>query len=105
MDYKSFPTDKRGYDTLWVVVDRLSKQAVSIPCFKTVTAKDMAEMYIQHIYRHRGAPQTIVSDRGPQFISQFWAEFTRILGVKLQLSTAFYLQTDGQTEIINQYLD
>ena len=46
MDYKSFPKDKHGYDTLWVVVDRLSKQAVSIPCFKTVTAKDMAEMYI-----------------------------------------------------------
>jgi transposase InsO family protein len=105
MDYKSFPKDKHGYDTLWVVVDRLSKQAISIPCFKTVTARDMAEMYIQHIYRHRGAPQTIVSDRGPQFISQFWAEFTRILGVKLQLSTAFHPQTDGQTEIMNQYID
>jgi hypothetical protein len=62
-------------------------------------------MYIQYIYRHRGAPQTIVSDRGPQFISQFWAEFTRILGVKLLLSTAFHPQTDGQTEIMNQYID
>jgi transposase InsO family protein len=68
---------------LWVVVDRLSKQAISIPCFKTITAKDMAEIYIQHIYRHHSAPQTIVSDRGPQFISWFWVEFTRILGVKL----------------------
>jgi hypothetical protein len=101
MDYKSFPKDKHGYDTLWVVVDRLSKQAVSIPCFKTVTARDMAEMYIQHIYRHCGASQTIVSDCGPQFILQFWAEFTRILRVKLLLSTAFHPQTNGQTEIIN----
>ena len=105
MDYKSFPKDKNGHDTLWVVIDRLSKQAVSIPCFKTVMARNMAEMYIQHIYRHRGAPQTIVSDHGPQFISQFWAEFTRILGVKLKLSTAFHPQTDGQTEIMNQYID
>jgi transposase InsO family protein len=89
MDYKSFPKDEHGYDTLWVVIDRLSKQAVSIPCFKTVTARDMSKMYIQHIYRHRGAPQTIVSDRGPQFISQFWEEFTRILGVKLVPSRRF----------------
>jgi len=71
MDYKSFPKDKHGYNILWVVVNRLSKQAISIPYFKTITAKDMAEMYIQHIYRHRGAPQTIVLDRGPQFISRF----------------------------------
>jgi transposase InsO family protein len=105
MDFKSFPLDKHGYDTLWVVIDRLSKQAISIPCYKTVTARNMAEMYIQHIYRHRGAPQSIVSDRGPQFISQFWEEFTRILGVKLKLSTAFHPQTDGQTEIMNQYID
>jgi hypothetical protein len=46
MDYKSFPIDKRGYDMLWVVVDWLSKQVVSIPCFKTIIAKDIAEMYI-----------------------------------------------------------
>jgi transposase InsO family protein len=46
-----------------------------------------------------------VSDRGPQFISAFWNEFTSILGIKLKLSTAYHPQTDGQTEIVNQYLD
>jgi hypothetical protein len=65
MDYKSFPKDKRGYDTLWVVINRLSKQAISIPCYKTATAQDMAEMYIQHVYCHHGALQSIVSDCGP----------------------------------------
>jgi hypothetical protein len=46
MDYKSFLRDKHGYDTLWIIVDRLSKQAISIPYFKTITARDMAEIYI-----------------------------------------------------------
>jgi transposase InsO family protein len=105
MDFKSMPTDKHGFDAVFVVVDRLSKQAISEPCHKTVTAEDMARMFVKNIYRYYGAPQTIVSDRGPQFVSQFWKEFCRILGVRLKLSTAFHPQTDGQTEIMNQYMD
>ena len=105
MDFKSFPTDKHGYDTAYVVIDRLSKQSISIPCYKTTTAKDMAQLFVSYVYRHRGAPQSIVSDRGPQFISNFWEEFCRILGIQIKLSTAFHPQTDGQTEVMNQYLD
>ena len=71
MDFKSFPKDKHGYDTAYVVIDRLNKQNISIPCYKTTTAKDMAQLYVSYVYRHRRAPQTIVSDRGPQFISDF----------------------------------
>lgn len=105
MDFKSFPVDKHGYDTAYVVIDRLSKQSTSIPYYKTTTTKDIVQLYVSYIYRYRGAPQTIISDRGPQFISDFWNEFCRILGIKLKLSTAFHPQTDGQTEVINQYLD
>ena len=105
MDFKSFPVDKHGYNAAYVVIDRLSKQSTSIPCYKTTTAKDMAQLYVSYVYRYRGAPQTIVSDRGPQFISDFWNEFCRILGIQLKLSTAFHPQTDGQTEVMNQYLD
>ena len=90
---------------IYVVIDRLGKRAYSIPCQKTVTAKDMARLFILHVWRTHGPPDTIVSDRGPQFISEFWAEFCRILGIKLKLSTAFHPQTDGQTEIMNQYID
>jgi Integrase zinc binding domain len=50
MDYQSLPKDSHGYDAVFVVVDRLSKQSFSIPCFKTTTAKDMARLYIQYIY-------------------------------------------------------
>jgi hypothetical protein len=105
MDFKSMPKDKHGYDEIFVVVDRLSKQAISTPCFKTATAEDMARMFLSHVYRYYGPPQTIVSDRGPQFVSKFWQELTRILGIELKLSTAYHPQTDGQTEIMNQYID
>jgi transposase InsO family protein len=105
MDFCSFPKDEHGFDNVFVVVDRLSKQSVAVPCYKTATAEDMAKLYIHHVYRYYGAPETMVSDRGPQFISAFWKEFTRILGIQLKLSTAHHPQTDGQTEIMNQYLE
>jgi transposase InsO family protein len=105
MDFKSMPPSKKGYDMIFVVIDRFNKQAVSLPCHKTVTAEDMARLYIDAIFRHKGPPESIVSDRGPQFVSYFWKEFCRILGVKLKLSTAYHPQTDGQTEIMNQYMD
>jgi transposase InsO family protein len=89
------PTSKEGYDIIFVVIDRFSKQAVFLSCYKTVTAEDMARLYINAIYRHKGPPDSIVSDRGPQFVSYFWKKFCRILGIKLKLSTAFHPQTDG----------
>ena len=78
--------------------------AISIPCYKTATSRDLAKLYIYHVYRYFGPPQTITSDRGPQFISEFWQCFCSILGTRRQLSTAYHRQTDGQTEIYIQYL-
>ena len=105
MDFKSQPKDKHGFDNICVIVDRLSKQSISIPCYKTVTAEQLAQLFIQYVYRYYGPPDSIVSDRGPQFVSTFWNAFCTILGTKLKLSTANHPQTDGQTEIMNQYLD
>jgi transposase InsO family protein len=105
MDYKSFPADKHGYDMLFVVIDRLSKQSYSIPCHKTINVRGMAELFLKYIWCREGYPDSIVSDRGPQFVSSFWAKVCRILGIKIKLSTAFHPQTDGQTEIMNQYID
>ena len=105
MDFKSMPQDKNGYDEVYVIIDRLSKQAISIPYHKTIIAEEMAQLYITYVYRYHGPLETIVLDRGPQFVSQFQIEFYRILGTKLKLSMAFHPQTDGQMEIMNQYLD
>ena len=105
IDFKEFPKDKAGYDQIMVVIDRLSKQAISIPCHKTIDARGMAELFVQWVYRFGHTPETIISDRGPQFVSSFWSEFCRILGVKVKLSTAYHKETDGQTEIMNKYID
>lgn len=105
MDFKSFPKSKAGNDAILVFVDRLGKRPISIPCKKTATARDLARMFIKYIYRYYGAPETIVSDRGPQFVSNFWDQFCQNIGVKIKLSTAEQPQTDGQTEIVNQYID
>ena len=105
LDFHEVPRDKAGYDMILVIIDRFSKRSFSLPCHKTITAKETAELFIHYIYRIYGPPDTIVSDRGPQFISAFWNEFTRILGIRLKLSTANHPQTDGQTENLNQWVD
>jgi hypothetical protein len=64
MDFKSFPRDKNSYNAILVVVNRLSKQAFSLPYYKTTTARGMAELYIQYIYRSKGVLDTIISDYG-----------------------------------------
>jgi transposase InsO family protein len=87
-----------------VIVDRLGKHPCSIPCKKITTVKEMTQMYVDHIYRINGPPNTVISGRGPQFISDFWDELCKILGIKIKLSTAGHPQTDEQTEIVNQYI-
>jgi hypothetical protein len=104
MDYCSFNKDKHGFDNVLVIIDRLSKQAITIPCHKTIDAREQAKLYLTHVYRYYGPPTTMLSDRGPQFISSFWKEFNNILGTDVKLSTADHPQTDGQTEIYNRYL-
>lgn len=101
MDFHEVPKDRTGNNIVLVIIDRFGKRAFSIPCKKTIDAPETARLFIHYIYRIYSAPDTIILDRGPQFISAFWSEFTRILGIKLKLSTAYYSQTDGQTEIMN----
>ena len=93
--------------TIIVVVNRLSKQAHAIPWSNT-TAKDTAMAFYYWIFPQHGLPSIIISDRGTQFVSYFWQALCETLGIKTLLFTAFYPQTDGQTErtnvIIEMYL-
>ena len=90
MDFKSFLKDTHSYNAAFVVIDWLCKQSVSLPYFKTIIVKDMARLYINNIYRFYSAFELIISDHGPQFISNFWNEFCHILKVKIKLFTTFH---------------
>ncbi|KAJ5290754.1 gag/polymerase/env polyprotein [Penicillium angulare] len=105
VDFCALPKDKAGYDEVMVVVDRFSKRTVSIPCHRDIDARSTARLFCDHILRWSGLPDSVISDRGPQFVADFWEEFCRILGIKRKLSTAHHPQTDGQTEVANRYME
>ncbi|SPC64609.1 related to pol protein [Ustilago sp. UG-2017b] len=95
----------RKYDSILVIVDRLTKFAILAPTYKTVTAKQTAALLYGHMVRLFGYPDHMVSDRGRQFISGAWKAFAEQMGVKHSLSTAYHPQTDGQTERVNQVVE
>ena len=93
------------YDSILVIVDRLTKFAHFIAYKEASTADDLAYIFLKTIVSLHGLPDEIVSDRGSAFASKFWQALTAQLGVKHKLSTAYHPQTDGQTEQINQIIE
>lgn len=102
MDFVVKLPELRGLDSILVVVDRLSKYAHFIPCHSTIDAKDAANLFIVHIWKLHGVPNSIVSDRDPKFMSTFWQSFMRRLGIRLCPTTANHPEADGQTERTNR---
>lgn len=106
MDFiTGLPRTKTGYDSVWVIIDRLTKVAHFIPVKTTYKGDKLAELYMARIVCLHGVPKRIVSDRGSQFTSHFWASLHDALGTHLNFSTAYHPQTDGQTERVNQILE
>jgi hypothetical protein len=99
------PKTKKGNDSIWVVVDRLTKSAHFIPVRTTHTVDILAHIYIREIVRLHGVPKCIVSDRGSVFTSKFWKSLQEAMGTVLDYSSACHPQTDGQTERVNQILE
>ena len=93
------------YDSIWVIVDRLTKSAHFIPVKVTYNAEKLAKIYVSEIVWLHGVPLSIISDRGTQFTSMFWKTLHAELGTRLDLSTAFHPQTDGQSERTIQVLE
>ncbi|KAK1681366.1 hypothetical protein QYE76_042214 [Lolium multiflorum] len=106
MDFiTGLPKSSKGNDSIWVVVDRLTKVAHFIPVKTTYQGPRLAELYISRIVSLHGTQKSIVSDRGSQFTSRFWQKVHEGLGTRLNFSTAYHPQTDGQTERVNQILE
>jgi hypothetical protein len=87
-----------NFDYVWVILDRFTSLVHLVPTTTTVTASKLATLFIEHIVRLHGLPDSIVSDRDTKFTAEFWAETHRLLGVQLLKSTAFHPQTDGASE-------
>ena len=106
MDFVSgLPRTSSGYDAIWVIIDRLTKTAHFLPIKKTYSTDRLAGLYVSRIVRLHGVPVSIISDRGSTFTSVFWQELHKALGTRLDFSTAFHPQTDGQSERIIQTLE
>ena len=96
------------YNAVLMVIDRLTKERHYIPCTidkNGTTAEATTYLLLNNIWKLHGLPLSLTSDRGPQFISRVWKNLCKILGIKVNLSTAFHLETDGQSEIANQEME
>ncbi|KAD5803257.1 hypothetical protein E3N88_14617 [Mikania micrantha] len=106
MDFiTKLPRTSSGHDTIWVIIDRLTKSAHFLPMRETFTMDKLARLYINEIVVRHGVPLSIISDRDSRFTSRFWQSLQKSLGTQLNLSTAYHLQTDGQSKRTIQTLE
>ena len=94
-----------GKTAIAVFVDRLSKMVHFALCPKEISAEKYAQLFINHVLKQRGQPEVIISDRDPRFTSSFWKELFQKLRTDLRFSTAFHLQTGGQSEVMIRVLE
>ena len=99
------PKMPNGHDSIWVIVDRLTKVAHFIPVKTDYKGNKLAQLYIDNILRLHGVPSWIVSDRGTQFTARFWKSLHKALRTWLDYSPTYHPQTDGQIERVNQILE
>ena len=106
MDFiTDLPCTKSGKDAILVFVDRLTRMVLFAPCTKDIDALGTAKLLRDYVFCNHGLPRSIVSDRDPRFTSKVWTELMRLLGTRLDMSSAFHPQTDGLTERYNRVLE
>ncbi|GJQ96450.1 putative reverse transcriptase domain-containing protein [Tanacetum coccineum] len=106
MDFVTkLPKTTSGQDTIWVIVDRLTKSAHFLPMKETDTMEKLMRQYLKEVVSRHGVPVSIISDRDSKFTSHFWKSLNEALGTQLDMSTAYHPQTDGQSERTIQTLE
>ncbi|GKD22885.1 putative reverse transcriptase domain-containing protein [Tanacetum coccineum] len=106
MDFVTkLPKTTNGYDTIWVIVDRLIKSAHFLPMRETDPMKKLRKLYMKEVVTRHGVPVSIISDRDGRFTSLFWQALHKALGTRLDMSTAYHPETDGQSERTIQTLE
>ncbi|GJZ70281.1 putative reverse transcriptase domain-containing protein [Tanacetum coccineum] len=94
-----------GNDTIWVIVDRLTKSAHFLPMRETDPMDKLARLYLKDVVTRHGIPVSIICDRDPRFTSNFWKSFQKAMGTWLDMSTTYHPKTDGQSERTIQTLE
>lgn len=94
-----------GYTMILVIVDRFSKGVHLGALLAYFTAYKVAELFVYMVCKLNGIPKSIVSDRGPIFLSRFWTDLFKISATKLRMSSSYHPQTDGQTEVMNRTIE
>ncbi|GJZ94606.1 putative reverse transcriptase domain-containing protein [Tanacetum coccineum] len=106
MDFVTkLPKSSQGYDTIWVIVDRLTKSAIFTPMRETDPLDKLARMYLKEVVTRHGIHVSIICDRDPRLASNFWRSLQNALGTNLDMSTAYHPQIDGQSERTIQTLE
>ncbi|GKB79041.1 putative reverse transcriptase domain-containing protein [Tanacetum coccineum] len=106
MDFiTKLPKSSQGFDTIWVIVDRLTKSAHFLPIRENDPLDKLARLYLNRIVARYGIPVSIICDRDGRFTSKFWRLFQKALGTDLSMSTAYHAETDGQSERTIQTLE
>ncbi|GJZ70122.1 putative reverse transcriptase domain-containing protein [Tanacetum coccineum] len=106
MDFVTkLPRTSSGHDTIWVIIDRLTKSAYFLPMREDYKMDRLARLYLNDIFARHGVPISIISDRDSRFTSRFWKSMQEALGTRLDMSTAYHPQTDGQSERTIQTLE
>ena len=106
MDFiTKLPRSQSGCDTIWVIVDRLTKSAHFLAIKETDRMERLTRIYIKEVVSRHGVPISIISDQDARFTSNFWKSLQKSLGTRLDMSTAYHPQTDGQSERTIQTLE
>jgi len=95
----------QGYSSILVVINQLTKMAYFVPTTEKTTAEGLARLFRDNVWLLHRLPESIISDRGPQFVAELMRELNEMLGIKTKLPIVFHPQTDGQTERMNQELE
>jgi len=104
MDFIKKLLSSSRFDTILVIVDRLIKQAIFIPAYDTITSMDLACLFVLHVFSKHGVPSYVTSDRGSEFVLNFFQSLGTALNMWLHFTSGYHPEGDGQTECTNQTL-
>ncbi|KAF1317232.1 Integral membrane ankyrin-repeat protein, partial [Globisporangium splendens] len=105
MDFITGLPVSEGFDAIFVTADKLSKRPKYHPTHSTADAEGTTKVFFEAVVRHHGLPKVIISDRDPKFTLDFWKSLTKLMGIKLSMTTSHRAQADGQTERQNLVLE